>query len=126
MIIGLGIDQIEIARIADAWRRFGERFRRRVYTRAEWEYCLSRHDPAASLAARFAAKEAAMKALGLGWPGGIKYVDIEVTRELTGRPGLQFSGTAQRRARQVGVVRTSLSLTHDRTRAAATVIAERD
>ena len=125
MIVGLGIDRIEIARIAKTDKRFGERFNRRVYTQAEWDYCRSRPDPASSLAARFAAKEAGMKALGLGWPGGVSYRDIEVQHAPTGAPLLCFHGSAKRRAEAIGVERAVVSLTHDRTYAAATVILDR-
>ncbi|MEW5701131.1 MAG: holo-ACP synthase [Candidatus Zixiibacteriota bacterium] len=124
MIVGLGIDQIEIARIKRAWKRHGERLARRVYTPDEWHYCLSRPDPVSSLAARFAAKEAAMKALGRGWPGGISYTDIEVTRESSGRPGLQFRNAAARRAEAIGCHRAVVSLSHDQTFASATVVLE--
>jgi holo-[acyl-carrier protein] synthase len=126
MIVGLGIDQIEIERVARVWRRFGPRFASRVYTVREWDYCMSRPDPAPSLAARFAAKEAAMKALGRGWPGGIGFSVIEVTREPSGRPSLSFSGSAAQRAAQLGNPRACVSLSHDNTYAAATVILERD
>ena len=124
MIVGLGIDHIEIERVARVWKRHGERFGRRVYTRAEWAYCLSRPHPAQSLAGRFAAKEAAMKALGLGWPGGIAYRDIEITREPTGKPGLRFSNRAARCASTIGMSRAVVSMTHDRTHSSATVIIE--
>ena len=125
MIIGLGIDQIEIARVAKTWQRHGDRFGRRVYTDAEWAYCLSRPHPAQSMAGRFAAKEAAMKALGLGWPGGIAYRDIEVTRERTGKPGLRFSNRAAHRASMLGVTHSVVSMTHDRTHSSATVLFEK-
>ncbi|HUU45116.1 MAG TPA: holo-ACP synthase [Acidobacteriota bacterium] len=124
MIVGLGIDRIEIDRIARAAARYGPRLARRVYTVAEWEYCQSRPRPAQSLAARFAAKEAAMKALGRGWPGGISYHDIEVTRAPSGAPSLRFSGNAALLADRRGVAHAAVSLTHDRTHAAATVILE--
>lgn len=126
MIVGLGIDRIEIARVKNAYERFGDRFRRRVFTDAEWTYCLSRPNPSQSLAARFAAKEAAMKALRRGWPGGIAYQDIEVVRAPSGAPSLRFSGRAAERAAHCGVQRSQVSLTHDRTIAAATVILEGD
>jgi holo-[acyl-carrier protein] synthase len=124
VIIGLGIDQVEIDRVARLWKRYGERFARRVYTRAEWDYCLARPDPAPSLAARFAAKEAAMKALGRGWPAGISFIDIEVTREASGRPGLRFVNAAACRAEAIGLDRAVVSLTHDRTFASASVLFE--
>lgn len=126
MIIGLGIDQIEIARVARTWQRYGDRFGRRVFTAAEWAYCLSRPRPAESMAGRFAAKEAAMKALGLGWPGGIAYRDIEITREPSGKPGLRFSHKAGQRAARIGVTHAVVSMTHDRTHSAATVVIEKN
>ena len=125
MIVGLGIDSIEIARVERAWRRYGPRFGRRVYTSDEWDYCLSRPHPAQSLAGRFAAKEAAMKALGVGWPGGIAYRDIEVTREPTGKPGLHLTRSAAERAERLGVSQTALSMTHDQTFSSSTVVFER-
>lgn len=126
VIVGLGIDQIEIDRVKRTWLRHAERFHRRVYTSAEWNYCISRPNPAQSLAGRFAAKEAAMKALGLGWPGGIAYRDIEVTRELTGKPGLRFTNRAAQRAAMIGVTHSVLSMTHDRTHSSATVVFEKE
>lgn len=125
MIVGLGIDQIEIDRVSRTWQRYGERFGRRVYTDSEWAYCISRPHPAQSLAGRFAAKEAVMKALGLGWPGGIAYRDIEITRELTGKPGLRLSNRAAQRASMLGVTNSTVSMTHDRTHSSATVILEK-
>ncbi|HWO58327.1 MAG TPA: holo-ACP synthase [bacterium] len=126
MIIGLGIDQIEIARVARSWQKYGDRFGRRVFTDAEWAYCLSRPHPAESMAGRFAAKEAAMKALGLGWPGGIAWRDIEITREPTGKPGLRFFRKAELRAARLGVTHTAVSMTHDLTYSSATVVFEKD
>ncbi len=125
MIVGLGIDQIEIDRVSRTWQRYGERFGRRVYTDREWAYCISRPHPAQSLAGRFAAKEAVMKALGLGWPGGIAYRDIEITREITGKPGLRLSNRAAQRASMLGVTNSTVSMTHDRTHSSATVILEK-
>ncbi len=125
MIVGLGIDQIEIKRVERVWRRYGDRFGRRVYTPAEWAYCVSRPHPAQSMAGRFAAKEAAMKALGLGWPGGIAYRDIEITRELTGKTGLCLSNRAAQRADMLGVTHAVVSMTHDRSRSSATVLFEK-
>lgn len=125
MIVGLGVDRIEIERVEQTWKRYGNRFGRRVYTDAEWTYCLSRPRPAESMAGRFAAKEAAMKALGLGWPGGIAYRDIEITRGLSGKPGLRFSHTAAQRAATLGVTNSVVSMTHDRTHSSATVLFEK-
>lgn len=124
MILGLGVDRIEIARVAHTDHRFGERFGRRVYTTAEWAYCRARPNPAQSLAARFAAKEAVMKALGRGWPGGIAYRDIEVVRSPIGAPSLHLRGAAAKRAQATGIRHAAISLTHDNTYASATVILE--
>lgn len=124
MIAGLGIDRIEIDRIRASWRHHGERFRRRVYTDGEWEYCLSRPDSAASMAARFAAKEAAMKALGLGWGSGIRFRDIEVERSRAGAPRIRLHNNAQILAHARRIGRIVVSLNHDRTHAMAIVIAE--
>lgn len=124
MLVGIGIDRIEIDRVRDAWQRHGTRMQRRVYTDAEWVYCLSRHDPASSLAARFSAKEAAMKALGRGWGGGIYFRDIEISRDGAGAPGLVFHGQAENYAQTIGAGRAVVSLTHDRTHAMAIVLIE--
>ncbi len=124
MIAGIGIDRIEIDRVRRSWQRHGEGFRRRVYTDGEWSYCLSRPDPAASLAARFAAKEATMKALGLGWGSGIRFRDIEVERGLAGAPSIKLHNNARRLADARHIARIAVSLTHDRTHATAMVIAE--
>jgi len=94
---GIGIDLVEIGRLERAWRRHGSRFLRRVYTAAEERYCLGKRRPAASLAARFAAKEAVLKALGLGL-GGARWQDIEILPDPAGRPSLRLQGAARRRA----------------------------
>lgn len=124
MLLGIGIDRLEIARMRRAWQRHGNRLRRRVYTDDEWSYCLSRPDPAPSLAARFSAKEAVMKSLGLGWGGGIHYRDIEVTRSRAGAPGITLHGFAGEYAGTIGAGRGLVSLTHDRTHAMAFVVFE--
>ena len=124
MIIGLGIDRIEIDRVRRAWTHHGDRFRRRVYTDDEWAYCLSRPDPASSMAARFAAKEATMKALGLGWGSGVRYRDIEIVRGPAGAPRLTLHHQARDLAAYRNATNMVVSLTHDRTHAMATVIIE--
>lgn len=125
MILGIGTDRIEIARVRAAYERHGERFHRRVFTDAEWDYCIRRPDPAASLAARFSAKEATMKALGLGWGGGIVFRDIEVTKGRAGKPGLALHREARRFADARGAAHFHVSLTHDRSHALAFVIIEK-
>jgi len=124
MVIGVGTDLMEIARIQQSIARFGERFLERVFTPSEIEYCQRKKNAAESFAARFAAKEAAAKALGTGISYGISWLEIEVNREPTGRPILTLTGRAAQRARQIGVTRASLSLTHSRETALAVVVME--
>lgn len=115
-----GVDLIEIPRIAGVLERYGERFLGRIYTPGEIEYCRGRP---ANLAARFAAKEAAMKALGTG-TRRVSWQDIEVTRQESGAPSLRLYGRAQARARRLGVIQLSLSLSHSRDYAIAVVVAQ--
>jgi holo-[acyl-carrier protein] synthase len=124
MIVGSGIDLVEIDRIQNSLDRFGERFLDRVYTKAEQAYCLRKHNAAESLAARFAAKEAAAKALGTGINHGITWREIEVLRTPSGRPSLQFHGRAAEYAKRIGVQNAALSLTHSRSAAMASVVLE--
>jgi holo-[acyl-carrier protein] synthase len=124
MVLGLGSDLIEIARIEKSIERFGARFLERVFTRAEIAYCQTKKNAAESFAARFAAKEAGAKALGTGISYGIAWPEIEVRREATGRPVLHWSGRALERVEAMGVRRTSLSLTHAREIALAVVVVE--
>ncbi len=124
MILGLGSDLIEIARIAASIDRFGERFLRRVFTPGEIAYCQRKKNAAESFAARFAAKEAGAKALGTGISHGIAWPEIEVRREASGRPTLHWNGRAAERATLLGVRRTSLTLTHGRDLALAVVVVE--
>lgn len=125
MIIGIGVDVIEVDRILRAvdHPEWGERFRARVFTPGEIAYCTDRRRYAESFAARFAAKEATMKALGRGFGGGIAWKEIEVVRG-TGRPTLVLNGQALLRAGKLGVQRWHLSLTHTAATAVAYVIAE--
>jgi holo-[acyl-carrier protein] synthase len=124
VVIGVGTDLMEIARIQQSATRFGDRFLQRVFTPAEIAYCQSKKNSAESFAARFAAKEAAAKALGTGISFGVSWLEIEVARQPTGRPFLVLTGRAAQRARQLGVTATSLSLTHSRETALAVVIME--
>src|SRR5579871_3744290 len=96
MIVGLGVDISEIDRIEAAIQRHGRPFLERVFTPQEIAYCERHRDRAERYAARFAAKEATMKALGTGWRRGVKWTDFEVVRELSGRPGLALHGEAKR------------------------------
>lgn len=114
---------IEIERIGRAIAR--QRFRERVYTEAERDWLAAAVWRAESAAGRFAAKEAAAKALGTGI-GRVRWADIEVTAEDTGRPGIRLYGEAERAAAKLGIERMWVTITHDRGRAAACVIAEGD
>jgi holo-[acyl-carrier protein] synthase len=124
MIVGSGIDLVEIGRIQQSVDRYGERFLDRVYTAGEKAYCLRKRNAAESLAARFAAKEAGAKALGTGISQGVSWLEIEVVREPSGRPGLRFHGRAAERAGQMGVGNIALSLTHTGELAMASVVLE--
>ncbi|MDR2051656.1 MAG: holo-[acyl-carrier-protein] synthase [Deltaproteobacteria bacterium] len=122
MIIGIGLDLVEISRIGRLYGRFGRSFAGRIL-RAE-ELRELPEAPAAFLAARFAAKEAAVKALGTGFSRGIYFRDIRVCRQEGGKPGLILSGAALERFREMGGTRLHLTLTHSRDNAAAVVIFE--
>ncbi len=124
MIVGTGIDLVEIDRIQHSLDRFGARFLNRVYTRAEQAYCLKKRKAAESLAARFAAKEAGAKALGTGMSRGVTWVEIEVVREPGGRPSLRFHGRAAEMARALNARHAALSLTHTANLAMASVTLE--
>jgi len=124
MVVGLGTDLIEIARIAQSIDRFGERFLARVFTAQEIAFCRRKKSPAESFAARFAAKEAAAKALGTGISRGVSWLELEVVRAHGSAPTLVLSGRAAQRAQSLGVRRASLSLTHSRSTALAVVILE--
>lgn len=126
MIVGTGVDITEVARIRAALERFGSRFLGRVFTPAEVRYCTSKANPAERLAARFAAKEAGMKALGTGLRHGITWHDVEVVRQPGSRPVLRFSGRAAEFATRLGCNRTHLSLSHTAEQAMAFVILERE
>lgn len=125
MILGIGVDIVSVGRIRVALERTrtGERFRTRVFTPEEVAYCRERHNAHESYAARFAAKEATMKALGRGYGEGLAWRDIEVTRT-TGAPAVRLAGGALARAQGLGVSRLHLSLSHAGDLAIAYVIAE--
>ncbi len=124
MIIGMGVDIAEVERIQGAIERHGEVFLKRVYTPREREYCERFKKKYERYAGRFAAKEAAMKALGTGWRRGVRWVDLEVVRETSGRPTLALEGEAGKIAQQIGVKHVALSITHTETQALAQVIFE--
>ena len=125
MIVSIGIDIIEVARIREVLLRT-PRFTERVFTRAEREYCDSRGVVAAQhYAARFAAKEAALKALQTGWRGGISWQDVEVSARDSGAPYLIFTGEVLRVFKKFNATAAHLSLSHTSEHAIAQVILER-
>ena len=123
-IIGLGMDATEIDRVAELIERYGDRFVRRVFTEGEIAYCQRKRDGASSFAARFAAKEAAMKALGTGLSQGVYWTGIEVVRR-HGPPQLRFNGGALARFQAMGATGSLLTLTHSRDLAIAHVMLTR-
>jgi len=124
MIVGTGIDIAEVPRIAESIKRFGERFLHRVFTEGEIRYCDSKANRVERYAARFAAKEAAMKALGTGWSHGVRWRDIEVARQPGGRPTIKFHGKAAECAARLSTKNIALSLSHTAEQAIAQVILE--
>jgi holo-[acyl-carrier protein] synthase len=124
MIVGTGIDICEVSRIRAAIKRFGGRFLNRVFTPAEIRYCESKKNSIERYAARFAAKEAAMKAIGTGLRHGVTWQDVEVGHASSGRPTLSLNGKAAYFAERLQVGRISLSLTHTEETAIAMVILE--
>ena len=124
MIVGTGIDIAEVPRIRQSIDRFGDRFLRRIYTAGEMRYCDSKANRVERYAARFAAKEAGMKAIGTGWKRGVRWQDFEVTNLPSGRPTLQFHGEAAKIAGQLGVRNIALSITHTAAQGVAIVILE--
>jgi holo-[acyl-carrier protein] synthase len=124
VIVGLGVDITEVDRIAATITRRGTAFLRRVFTPAEIAYCERHRNRFERYAGRFAAKEAAMKALGTGWSRGVRWVDIEVTRLPSGQPTLELRGATREHAARMGVRRISISITHSGNTAFAEVIFE--
>ncbi len=126
MIVGTGIDITETARIEEAVSRSGERFINRLFTPLEIAYCERFKNQAERYAARFAAKEAAFKALGTGWRAGVRWLDVEVTNLPSGKPEILLHGRAGELAHEMGVKRTSLTISHADRYAIAQVIFESD
>lgn len=113
MVKGIGVDLVQIPRMRRVVERWQERFLRRIFTDAELAYCQKRRDPVPHLAARFAAKEAALKALGIGMRSGVNWRELEVRRERGEPPVLVLSGKSRRIGEALGGQRMLLSLTHD-------------
>jgi holo-[acyl-carrier protein] synthase len=124
VIVGTGIDIVEVVRIVAAVDRFGDRFLNRVFTEKEIHYCRSKQNAMERFAARFAAKEAGFKAIGTGWRHGVTWKDVEVGREPGGRPTICFRGKAGEFATRLGAQRASLSISHTAEQAIAHVILE--
>src|SRR5271170_5397264 len=124
MIVGLGIDLIEIERVKKAHLKHGQRFIERLYTPAEASYCLKKNDPYPSLAGRFAAKEAVIKAFGHGFGGRWKWVQIEVVRELSGKPNLRFKGVLEELRLERKIKKVHLTIAHSKRDATAVVLFE--
>jgi holo-[acyl-carrier protein] synthase len=124
MIVGTGIDIAEVPRIAESIKRFGDRFIARIFTEGEIRYCDSKANRIERYAARFAAKEAAMKALGTGWNHGVGWRDVEVGRQPGSRPTIIFHRKAAEFAKKLGASHVALSLTHTKDFAMAQVILE--
>jgi holo-[acyl-carrier protein] synthase len=125
LIVGTGVDLAEVPRIKASIERYGARFIERIYTPNEIAYVERKANRFERYAARFAAKEAGMKALGTGWRRGIRWHDFEVINLPSGRPTLQLHGVAQTIAASIGVTAISLSLTHTAQNGMAFVIFEK-
>jgi holo-[acyl-carrier protein] synthase len=124
MIVGTGVDLAEVPRIRASIERFGARFIERIYTPAEIAYVERKANRWERYAARFAAKEAGMKAIGTGWKRGVRWRDFEVANLPSGKPTLRLHGVAARFADKLGVRNVSLSLTHTAELGMAHVILE--
>ena len=124
MIVGTGVDLAEVPRIRASIERFGARFIERIYTPAEIAYVERKANRYERYAARFAAKEAGMKAIGTGWRHGVRWQDFEVANLPSGKPTLRLHGVAARVADRLGVRNVSLSLTHTAELGMAHVILE--
>jgi holo-[acyl-carrier protein] synthase len=124
MIKGIGIDTIELARIARVHAEYGEKFLERILTPFEREYVARYADPVPRIAGRFAVKEACMKALGTGWGAGVRWRDIDVRRHPSGQPFVELSGRARERLAMLDATVVHCTITHSREHAMAMVILE--
>lgn len=124
MIIGIGIDAVELERFKESLERYGERIRNRLFTKLEQEYCGHFSSPLEHYAVRFAAKEAFMKAIGTGKTNQVSWCDIEILNEPSGKPILNITGAAAGIATGLGAGKYYVSLSHSRTIAAAVVVIE--
>ena len=122
-VLGIGIDVVEVERIASSMAEFGERFAARIFTAAERAYCDAQKRPELHYAARFAAKEAVAKAFGTGIGKELGWLDMEIVRRETGEPALELSGGGKDFAEARGIAEVKISLTHARHYAAANAVA---
>jgi holo-[acyl-carrier protein] synthase len=125
MIVGIGVDVVEVSRIRETLEKQGDRFLRRIYTDVEKAYCNARRDPVPHYAVRFAAKEAALKALGTGWSRGIRWQDVEVRREEGKAPTIVLYGEAEKVCNSLGASSIQVTLSHSRDSAVAVVTLEK-
>lgn len=123
-ILGIGVDIVEIFRMTELRERHGDRFHDLLFLPAETEYCLSRAKPDECFAARFAAKEAVMKALGTGWAGGVSFTGIEVVRAEHGQPAIRLHGSTAAKAQELGAGKIHITLSHSRELAMAQALVE--
>jgi len=125
MIVGLGLDSIDVTRIREIYAGHPQRFVQRILTDAEQLYVLRHRDPTERLAGRWAAKEAALKALGTGWAQGLRWRDVEILPDELGKPILHLHGKARERAVELGVTHSHVTITHTQSVAVAQVILEK-
>ncbi len=124
MIIGTGIDIVEVERIRNAIERHGDRFLNRIFLDVEIAYCKSNQNPYQRFATRFAAKEAVLKALRVGWQKGTSFTDIRITKDDSGAPSVELNGRSLEISKQLGVRNIHISLSHISTYAVAYAVAE--
>jgi holo-[acyl-carrier protein] synthase len=125
MIFGTGIDIIEVDRIKHSIIKYSDRFKNKVFTQKEIDYCHSQADPAKHFAARFSVKEAVLKCFGTGMTGGILWKDIEVDKKKSGQPTLNLYGKGEELFNQLKLKHIHISITHDKSYAVAHAIAEK-
>ena len=125
MIFGTGIDIIEVDRIKNSIQKYSDRFKKKIFTQKEIDYCHSQADPVKHFAARFTVKEAVLKCFGTGMTGGILWKDIEVDKMNSGQPVLNLHGNGKKLFNQLNLKHIHVSITHDKTYAAAHAIAEK-
>ena len=125
MIVGTGIDIVEIDRIKRSIIKYSDRFKSKVFTQKEIDYCNSQADPAKHFAARFSVKEAVLKCFGTGMAGGILWKDVEVDNKKSGQPTLNLYGKGKELFNQLKIKHIHISITHDKSYAVAHAIAEK-